>query len=160
MIRRRRVDGMVCMALLVLSLAACTHGAPLNGPGSVASPDPATRPAAIVRTSTLEAEGEQTYIVLYADGGASGLIVVYAEGGLLYGTGVPDAWTWLDGQTVEICASVDILRNEVGFPPMERDCGPHPITGKELDLDGDGDVDLIETFAILDPGFYAERPAD
>lgn len=156
----RRVDGMVCMALLALSLAACAHSPPENGPAPVVNYDPATRPAAIVRASTLRAEGEQAYIVLYADGGASGLIVVYAEAGLLYGTGVPDSWTWLDGQRVEICASVDILRNDVGFPPMERDCAPHSITGKELDLDGDGDVDLIETFTVLDPAFYTERPAD
>ncbi|MFW6089468.1 MAG: hypothetical protein ACODAB_06925 [Gemmatimonadota bacterium] len=43
---------------------------------------------------------------------------------------------------------------------MERDCAPHPITGKELDLDGDGEIDLVETFTTLDPLFHAERPHD
>jgi hypothetical protein len=46
------------------------------------------------------------------------------------------SWSWLDENTVEICTSANILRNEVGFAPMEHDCAPHPITGKELDLDG------------------------
>jgi hypothetical protein len=43
---------------------------------------------------------------------------------------------------------------------MERDCAPHPITGKELDLDGDGNINLIETFTILHPLFHRERPRD
>jgi hypothetical protein len=89
-------------------------------------------------------EGEQTYIPLHADGRASGLIVVNLDGGRLYGTGVPTSWTWLD--------------RDNDFQPPDRDCAPHPITGKELDLDGDGDVDLVETFEILDPLFYEARP--
>lgn len=115
---------------------------------------------AIVRTKALQWEGEQTYIPLYADGTASGLVVVNFYGGLLYGTATPDSWTWLDKDTVEVCTKVNILRNEVGFPPMERDCAPHPITGKELDLDGNGDVDLVETFTIEHPLFHRERPDD
>lgn len=104
--------------------------------------------------------GEQTYIPLYADGTASGLVVVNFEGGLLYGTATPDSWTWVHRDTVEICTSVNILRNEVGFPPMERDCVSHPITGKELDVDGDGSIDLIESFTILHPLFQKNRPGD
>lgn len=151
--------GLMGTTLLVLSLGACAHAggrseAPVEEPGL---PD---RPVAIVRTSALQWEGEQTYIPLYADGTASGLIVVNFNGGLLYGTGTPESWTWLDKDTVEICSSVRVLRNEVGFRPMERDCAPHPITGKELDLDGDGNIDLIETFTILHPLFYRERPRD
>jgi hypothetical protein len=111
-------------------------------------------------TTTLQWEGEQTYIALYADGTASGLVVVNLNEGRLYGTGTPDAWTWLHEDTVEICTSVNILRNEVGFPPMERDCGRYPITGKQLDQDGDGSVDLVETFTILDSLFYSERPRE
>lgn len=117
-------------------------------------------PVAIVRTSTLQWEGEQTYIPLFEDGSASGLVVVNFENGKLYGTGVPDSWSWASRDTVEICISVNILRNEADFPPLERDCAPHPITGKELDLDDDGDIDLIETFTILNQAFYADQPND
>jgi hypothetical protein len=146
--------GLRGMTLLVLSLGGCAYDA---GEDEDLGLD---RPVAIVRTSTLHWEGEQTYIPLYADGTASGLVVVNFNGGLLYGTGIPDSWTWLDEDTVEICTSVNVLRNEVGFRPMERDCAPHPITGKELDLDGDGNIDLIETFTILHPLFHRERPRD
>ena len=111
-----------------------------------------------MRTSSLQWEGEQTYVPLYADGTASGLVVVNFAGGQLYGTNIPDAWTWLHADTVEICGAVNVLRNEVGFPPTERQCAPHPITGKELDQDGDGDIDLIETFTVLHESFYRERP--
>jgi hypothetical protein len=147
----------IATILLVLTLGACGYSV---GSASVEQPGLPHRPVAVVRTTTLNWEGEQTYIPLYADGTASGLIVVNFDHGLLYGTGVPDSWTWLDKDTVEVCGSVNILRNEVGFGPMERDCAPHPIAGKQLDLDGDGEADLIETFEILDPRFYRERPSD
>lgn len=147
-------------ALLGLSLGGCTNNAE-NDTGSSAeqfrSPN---HPVAIVRTKSLQWEGEQTYIPLYADGSASGLVVVNFEGGLLYGTSIPDSWSWAGKDTVEICGSVNILRNEVDFPPMKRDCAPHPITGKELDQDEDGNIDLIETFTILHPLFYTDRPHD
>ena len=117
-------------------------------------------PVAVVRTSSLLWEGEQTYIPLYADGSASGLVVVNLSGGQLYGTAIPDSWEWTHRDSVEICTSVTVLRNEVGFPPLERDCASHPITGKELDLDEDGEVDLVETFAIMDSLFYQDRPND
>jgi hypothetical protein len=146
--------------LLTMSLGGCVFS---PGPGSGASVEDLEGPnvpVAVVRTSTLHWEGEQTYIPLFADGTASGLVVVNSNGGLLYGTATPDSWTWLHRDTVEICTSVKILRNEVGFPPMERDCAPHPITGKELDLDGDGSLDLIETFTILQPSFHRDRPIE
>ena len=149
--------GLIGTALLALSLGGCAYD---RGDEVEASVEDSDRPVAIVRTTTLQWEGEQTYIPLYADGTASGLVVVNSNGGLLYGTGTPDSWTWLHRDTVEICSSANILRNEVGFPPMERDCAPFPITGKELDLDGDGTIDLIETFTILHPLFYRERPRD
>jgi len=145
--------------LLMLSLGGCSYD---SGDAVEASAEDlgAHSPVAVVRTSTLQWEGEQTYIALHADGTASGLVVVNLDGGLLYGTGIPDSWTWLDEDTVEICTSVNVLRNEVGFRPMERDCAPHPITGKELDLNGDGNIDLIETFSILHPLFHRDRPHD
>lgn len=149
--------GLIGTVLVALSLGGC---APDPGDHIEVSVEDTDRPVAIVRTSSLQWEGEQTYIPLYADGTASGLVVVNFSGGLLYGTGTPDSWTWLHRDTVEICTSVSILRNEVGFPPMDRDCAPHPITGKELDLDGDGAVDLIETFTILHPLFHRNRPRD
>src|SRR5690606_34456903 len=120
---------------------------------------PADRPVALVRTRSLTWEGEQTYIALYADGTASGLIVVNFAGGQLYGTSTPDSWSWLDASTVEICAGdITVLRNEIGFTPPERECAPHSITGRNLDMDGDGNVDLIETFDMLDESFYRARP--
>ena len=154
-----------CVRLIgTVLLAILPGGCALDpGPGGEASaeqreqPD---RPVAIVRTSTLHWEGEQTYIPLFSDGTASGLVVVNSNGGLLYGTATPDSWTWLHRDTVEICVNVKILRNEVGFPPLERDCAPHPITGKELDLDGDGSIDLIETFTVLQPLFHRNRPQE
>lgn len=152
--------GLMGTILLMLPLGACAHSPGAQREASGEEPGLQHRPVAVVRTSTLSSEGEQTYIPLYADGTASGLIVVYFNDGLLYGTTTPDAWTWLDKDTVEICGSVKVLRNEVGFEPMDRDCGPHPIAGKQLDLDGDGRIDLIETFDILDPRFYRERPRD
>ncbi len=152
--------GLMGTALLALSLGGCAYDAGDDLEASAEERGVPDRPVAIVRTSALHWEGEQTYIPLYADGTASGLIVVNFNDGLLYGTGTPDSWSWLDENTVEICGSVNILRNEVGFPPMERDCAPHPITGKELDLDGDGNIDLIETFTILDSLFYRERRPD
>lgn len=154
---RRPLTGTI---LLVLSLGGCASDGRDDNEESVEDLEPPNRLVAVVRTSALQWEGEQTYIPLYADGTASGLVVVNLKGGLLYGTGIPDSWTWLDEDTVEICTSVNILRNEVGFPPMERDCAPHPITGKELDLDGDGNIDLLETFTILDSLFHRERPRD
>lgn len=147
------------MTFFVLLLGACAYDAGDDIEVSAMDLGPQS-PVAIVRTSTLKWEGEQTYIPLYADGSASGLVVVNFNGGLLYGTGIPDSWVWLDEDTVEICSSVNILRNEVGFRPMERDCAPHPITGKELDLNGDGNIDLIETFTILHPLFHRDRPRD
>ena len=144
------------LAALALGACASTVGAQAGAPEK---PGLQHRPVAIVRTSALSWEGEQTYIPLYADGTASGLIVVNLNEGLLYGTGVPTSWTWLDRDTVEICSTVSVLRNEVGFQPPNRDCAPHPITGKQLDLDGDGRLDLIETFEILDPLFYEDRPS-
>jgi hypothetical protein len=152
--------GLMGTTLLTLSLGGCAFQNRDGIEASVEDLQSVDRLVAIVRTHTLQWEGEQTYIPLYADGTASGLVVVNFNGGLLYGTGTPDSWTWLDEDTVEICISVNILRNEVGFPPRERDCAPHPITGKELDLNGDGTIDLIETFTILDPLFYRERPRD
>lgn len=152
--------GLTGMAVLALSLSGCAID---TSPGSEASAEdlePSGRLVAIVRTSTLQWEGEQTYIPLYADGTASGLVVVNSDGGLLYGTATPDSWTWSHRDTVEVCANVKILRNEAGFPPLERDCAPHPITGKELDLDGDGSIDLIETFTILHPQFHRNRPRE
>ena len=150
--------GLMGTTLLALSLGGCAYDAGEDIEASVEDLRPPDGPVAIVRTSALQWEGEQTYIPLYADGTASGLVVVNFNGGLLYGTGTPDSWTWLDEDTVEICTSVNILRNEVGFPARERDCATHPITGKELDLDGDGNIDLIETFTILHPLFHRERP--
>ena len=147
-------------ALFLLSLKGCAYDTEDDTMSSVEDDRSPNNPVAIVRTSSLQWEGEQTYIPLYADGTASGLVVVNYEGGLLYGTGIPDSWSWVDKDTVEICTSVNILRNEVDFPPMERDCASHPITGKELDLDDDGDIDLIETFTILHPLFYTNRPQD
>lgn len=147
-------------ALLVLSLGGCAFDTGDDRAASVEELALQDRPVAVVRTTTLQWEGEQTYIPLYADGTASGLVVVNSNGGLLYGTAIPDSWSWLDETTVEICTSVNILRNEVDFPPMERDCAPHLITGKQLDLDGDGSIDLIETFTILDSLFYRERRPD
>ncbi|MEX2471498.1 MAG: hypothetical protein WEA34_04925 [Gemmatimonadota bacterium] len=152
--------GLMGTTLFALSLGGCPSDTRDEVEASVEDLEPTDRPVAIVRTSTLQWEGEQTYVPLYADGTASGLVVVNFSGGLLYGTGIPDSWTWLDKDTVEICTSVNILRNEVGFPPMERECAPHPITGKELDLDGDGNIDLVETFTILHPEFHRERPPD
>jgi hypothetical protein len=149
--------GLIGTALLALSLGGCAFH---HGDEMEASVEDSDRLVAIVRTTTLQWEGEQTYIPLYADGTASGLAVVNFNHGLLYGTLTPDSWTWLHGDTVEICGSVNILRNEVGFPPMERQCAPHPITGKELDLDGDGNIDLVETFTILHPLFHRNRPRD
>lgn len=148
------------MAVLAISLGGCALDPNPDVEGSVEDNESTDRPVAIVSTSTSQWEGEQTYIPLYADGTASGLVVVNANGGLLYGTATPESWTWLHRDTVEICTSVRILRNEIGFPPMERDCAPHPITGKELDLDGDGSTDLVETFTILDPLFHSNRPGD
>lgn len=146
------------LALLTLALG-CGQG-PRSSAGTSASelrrPD---GPVAVVRTRSLQWEGEQTYIPLYADGTASGLVVVNFEGGRLYGTSIPDSWTWVARDSVEICTDVTILRNEVGFPPMERDCARHPITGKELDLDGDGSIDLVETFTISDSLFFRDRPS-
>lgn len=142
---------------LALALGACALDPGLDAESSTGDVAP-DRPVAIVRTSSLQWEGEQTYIPLYADGTASGLVVVNMNGGSLYGTATPDSWAWLHRDTVEVCASVTILRNEIGFPPMERDCAPHPITGKQLDEDGDGSIDLIETFTILHPQFYGDRP--
>ena len=152
--------GLIGTALLALLLGGCASDAGDQIEALVEHLGPPDHPVAIVRTSTLHWEGEQTYIPLYADGTASGLVVVNFSGGLLYGTATPDSWTWLDEDTVEICTSVNILRNEVGFPPMERDCAPHPITGKELDLDGDENIDLIETFTILHADFHRDRPRD
>jgi hypothetical protein len=152
--------GLMAMTLLALSVGGCASDAGDQIEASVEDLKLQERPVAIVRTNTLHWEGEQTYIPLYADGTASGLVVVNFDGGLLYGAGIPDSWAWLDEATIEICLSVNILRNEVGFPPMERQCAPHPITGKELDLDGDGNIDLIETFTILHPEFHRERPRD
>lgn len=152
--------GLLGTALLTHSLGGCASNAGEDLNASVEELGFLDRPVAIVRTSALQWEGEQTYIPLYANGTASGLVVVNFNGGLLYGTGTPDSWSWLDENTVEICSSVNILRNEVGFQPMERDCAPHPITGKELDLDGDGHIDLIETFTILHPQFFQGAPAD
>jgi hypothetical protein len=148
--------GVIGTALFAFSLGGCAYDRRDDGEAV----EDSDRPVAIVRTTTLQWEGEQTYIPLYADGSASGLVVVNFDGGLLYGTGIPDSWTWLHRDTVEICLSATILRNEVGFPPMERQCVPHPITGKELDLNGDGDIDLIETFTIVDPLFHSNRPRD
>lgn len=147
-------------ALVALSLGGCAYEEDDNIKALVEEQGPLNDPVAIVRTTSLQWEGEQTYIPLYADGTASGLVVINFEGGLLYGTGIPESWSWLDEDTVEICISVNILRNEVDFRPMELDCAPHPITGKELDLDGDGNIDLIETFTILHPLFYTERSRD
>ena len=147
-------------AALALSLSGCALDTSRDSEAPAENSDAQDRPVAIVRTSTLQWEGEQTYIPLYADGTASGLVVVNFNGGLLYGTATPDSWTWTHRDTVEICISVNILRNEVGFPPRERDCAPHPITGKELDLDGDGSIDLIETFTILHPQFHRNRPRE
>jgi hypothetical protein len=152
-------------ALVVLGLAlsvgcaSTSQEVPSASEACAEDPGPPDCLVAIVRTSTLQWEGEQAYITLYADGTASGLVVVNFNGGMLYGTSTPDLWTWLDKDTVEVCTSVNMLRNEVGFPPMERDCGTFPITGKELDLDDDGDIDLVETFTIVHPLFYRERPA-
>jgi hypothetical protein len=146
--------------VLSLSLGGCALDPRPKIEASAEDLESSDRPAAVVRTRTLQWEGEQTYIPLYADGTASGLVVVNFSGGLLYGTATPDSWTWLHRDTVEICTNVEILRNEVGFQPMERDCAPHPITGKELDLDGDGNIDLIETFTILDSVFYKNRPPE
>jgi hypothetical protein len=145
-------------AVLSLVLGSCVLDSRPEIETSADDLEPSDRPVAIVRTRTLHWEGEQTYIPLYADGRASGLVVVNFNGGLLYGTATPDSWTWLHRDTVEICTSVEILRNEVGFQPMKRDCAPHPITGKELDLNGDGSIDLIETFTILDSVFHKNRP--
>lgn len=144
--------------LVALALGACADDAAQDLDPSAEQDPLADSPVAIVRTSSLQWEGEQTYIPLYADGTASGLIVVNLEDGQLYGTVMPDTWSWLHPDTVEICGSVTVLRNEIGFPPMDRDCGPHPITGKELDEDGDGNIDLAETFTILHPEFYTDRP--
>lgn len=152
---RRR--GLAGATLLALILGGCASDGGDDHETSAAALD---RPVAVVRTRSLQWDGEQTYIPLYADGTASGLVVVNLEGGRLYGTGIPDSWTWQSRDTVKICATVEILRNEVDFPPMDRDCGLHPITGKELDLDGDGNVDLVETFTVLDPMFHRERPHD
>jgi hypothetical protein len=157
MTHRVRQFGTVALAL---GLVGCAPDARPATEVSAEDPEPSHRPVAIVRTSTSHWEGEQTYIPLYADGTASGLVVVNFNGGLLYGTATPDSWTWIHRDTVEVCTSVNILRNEVGFPPMERDCAPHPITGKQLDLDGDGSIDLIETFTILDSLFHSNRPRD
>jgi hypothetical protein len=146
--------------LLMISFGGCAFSPRPGSEASVEILEGPDAPVAIVRTSTFHWEGEQTYIPLYADGTASGLVVVNLNGGLLYGTAIPDSWTWLHRDTVEICTRVKILRNEVGFPPMERDCAPHPITGKQLDLDGDGSPDLIETFTILQPLFHRDRPIE
>lgn len=116
------------------------------------------RLVAVVRTTTSQADGEQAYITLFEGGAASGLVVVSFEGGRLFGTTIPDTWTWLDEDTIEICGSINTLRNDLGFEPVEHDCGTIPVTGKELDLDGDGDGDLIETLTILHPDFYLDRP--
>lgn len=145
----------VVAAAFALAAPACS-----SGPADrVTTADPQA-PLAVVQTRSLLWEGEQTYIPLYADGVAAGLIVVNLDGGQLYGTGTPDAWTWRHRDTVEICASVTILRNEAGFPPMTRDCAPHPISGKQLDEDADGTMDLIETFTVLDSAFFRDRPGD
>ena len=145
---------------LALVFMGCAHqGADALEIG-VEDLDSRDRPVAIVTTESLQSEGEQGYILLYADGTASGLVVVYFDEGLLYGTNYPESWTWLDQSTVEVCGSVRMLRNEVGFPPMERDCGTFPVTGKELDLDGDGDIDLVETFTILHPSLFETRPVE
>ena len=152
------------LAFLALALSVgCASTSPEVRPADETCVDGPGSPGclvAIVRTSTFQWEGEQTYIPLYADGTASGLVVVNFNDGLLYGTATPDSWTWLDADTVEVCTRVTILRNEVGFPPMERDCAPHPITGKELDLNGDGKLDLVETFTIVHPLFHRDRPHD
>ena len=147
------------MALLTVSLG-CGYGPRSSVGTSVEELRAPVGPVAVVRTRSLQWEGEQTYIPLFADGTASGLVVVNLEGGRLYGTSIPDSWTWVAQDTVEICTSVTILRNEVGFPPMERDCGRHPITGQELDLDGDGSIDLVETFTVSDSLFFRGRPPD
>jgi hypothetical protein len=151
----------LCLVTVTWSLGGCSSNNSGKNTGitdeQLASPN---SPVAIVRTTTLQWEGEQTYVPLFEDGSASGLVVVNFDNGKLYGTGIPVSWSWASRDTVEICISVNILRNEAGFPPMERDCAPHPITGKELDLDDDGDIDLIETFTILDQAFYADQPDD
>lgn len=144
----------------LLTLVACDPTAERESVRSTDVVSLADRPVAIVRTTSLRWEGEQTYIPLFADGSASGLVVVNMAGGRLYGTAVPDAWSWRGRDTVEICTRPTILRNEVGFPPMERDCAPHPITGKELDVDEDGASDLIETFTIVDSLFFRHRPPE
>lgn len=157
MTRRVRPIG---AALLALSLCGCAQDTRADVEATTEDVAPSDRVVAIVRTRTLQWEGEQTYIPLYADGSASGLVVVNFDGGLLYGTSTPNSWTWLHRDTIEICASVNILRNEVGFPPTERQCAPHPISGKELDLTGDGSIDLIETFTVVHPLFHKNRPRD
>lgn len=146
--------------LLGFTLGGCTYNAKDDTGSSAEELALPNHPVAVVRTSSLQVEGEQAYLALYADGTASGLVVVNLSDGQLYGTTIPDLWSWLDADTVEICGNVNVLRNEVDFPPMERDCGSFPITGKELDLDDDGDIDLIETFTILHPLFYTDRPHD
>jgi hypothetical protein len=92
--------GLMGTTLLALSLGGCGSeaGNEIETAFDDLGPD---RPVAIVRTSTWQWEGEQTYIPLYADGTASGLVVVNFHGGLLYGTGTPDSWRWLDEDTVE-----------------------------------------------------------
>ena len=151
--------GRMSLALLTI-LLGCAHGTRSNSDHPADALRPPEGAVALVRTRSLRWEGEQTYIPLYADGTASGLVVVNLAGGRLYGTATPDSWTWVAHDTVEICTSVTVLRNEVGFPPMERDCARHPIAGKELDLDGDGKVDLVETFTISHPLFYRDRPLE
>lgn len=147
-------------ALLALFLGACAHGARHDTETPGEGLRPPSGPVAIARASSSLWQGPQAYIPLFADGTASGLIVVNLQDGLLYGTGVPDSWTWLDEDRVEICGRMQILRNEVGLPAMERDCAPHSISGVELDTDRDGTVDLVETFTVLDPLFYRDRPRD
>lgn len=155
----RNASFMLTISLPILSVMGCVSHKDKLTQSSTESAANIKHPIAIVRTSSLQWEGEQTYIPLYADGTASGLVVVNFEKGLLYATGIPDSWSWLDKDTVEICLAAKILRNEVNFPPIERDCAPHPITGKQLDTDEDGNIDLVETFTILHSSFYKDRPS-
>ena len=116
---------MLLASTAFLSFTGCSYHKEMLSDASSDSKGTIKYPVAIVRTNSLQWEGEQTYVPLYADGTASGLVVVNFEKGLLYGTGIPDKWSWLDKDTVEICISVNILRNKVNFPLMNRDCAPH-----------------------------------
>lgn len=154
----KRPIGLNILGLLALALGSCGRDAAQVGDPPSDEFEPFDPPVAVIRVSSLRWEGEQAFINLYAGGTASGLVVINFDEGLLYGTSIPDSWTWLAADTVEVCSSVAILRNEVGFPPMERDCGTFPVTGKELDQDGDGEIDFVETFTILHSDFLRGRP--